>query len=1011
MRTWIFTWLSVASLPAADLPPGAVPMEMIAAPAVSPDGKSMVFEWAEDLWTASTDGGEAKRLVENPGRDAYPRYTPDGKRVVFSSDRSGSMQVFSMAVNGGEVNQHTFHSEGNRLECISPDGRRALVRGVRENPETREARLLEISLTGDQRERRLFDAAAHGAAWSPDGGSLLFCRGGELSFRKGYNGSRASQIWLYQTADHSFKCMANGEAEAFSPLWLPDAKGFYYVSNRDGCANLWRETFGSPAVAVTRYQGDGVLSPDLSADGSTLVFRRGLGVLRFRPETDAEPVSLKLWTREPLPDVSTSTRKINGTASADFTGDLEQVVFAAAGDLWAVSTKKAPPVRLTDTAAAEEEVMFSPSGEWLYFRRDDGLEMNYHRARFKNGGLSDEEPVTHGARSKSRLEFCPNRLKIAWIEGTGDVFTANADGSDARCVFKRWDKPTYDWSPDGRWLVIAAEGPDSNRDLWLADAEGGQEARNLTETPGFEGSPKWSPDGRWIIFNARRDASGESGLWRIDLGKNGLPADLSAEAARALGDKAKRVSTKGIEPIRVIWTPDSKEIRFQSQTASSMNLYSIGTDGKNMRSIAKERGIPIRITADGTLLWRVKQTPETWKDGKTTRFPISCSVKRPREAMLRLAFLRIWRTLGERFYNPEMNGCDWPALRVKYESAATNARSSKQFDRVIGQLLGELNASHLVFQRRPWPEDKFEHPREDATAHPGWIFRNGDADPAGPLVIERVIAGSPASLLEDAPQAGDTVVRIAGEEVSNGTPLWRFFNGAEKRPLPVVLRDKDGHERVIELRCISYSKVRSLVVKERLARTEARVAEVNPDATYLKVPDMSRDSLEALALAVYRASSNTKGIILDFRNNGGGREADRMLGLFCQPAHSITVPRDGPEGYPIDRRPSPAWNGPLVVMCNENTYSNAEIFCHAVKQIKRAPLVGIATSGGVISAVKTTIPDVGEMQVPFRGWYHIESRKNLDLNGAQPDHRVEQTPADEDSGRDPQLEKALELLK
>ena len=136
-----------------------------------------------------------------------------------------------------------------------------------------------------------------------------------------------------------------------------------------------------------------------------------------------------------------------------------------------------------------------------------------------------------------------------------------------------------------------------------------------------------------------------------------------------------------------------------------------------------------------------------------------------------------------------------------------------------------------------------------------------------------------------------------------------------------------------------------------------------------------------------------------------------MLGLFCQPAHSITVPRDGPEGYPIDRRPSPAWNGPLVVMCNENTYSNAEIFCHAVKQIKRAPLVGIATSGGVISAVKTTIPDVGELQVPFRGWYHIESRKNLDLNGAQPDHRVEQTPADEDAGRDPQLEKALELLE
>ena len=77
-------------------PAAAVPIHLIAAPAVSPDGKSMAFEWAEDLWTASTDGGEAKRLVKNPGRDAYPKFTPDGKRIVFSSDRTGSMQVFSM---------------------------------------------------------------------------------------------------------------------------------------------------------------------------------------------------------------------------------------------------------------------------------------------------------------------------------------------------------------------------------------------------------------------------------------------------------------------------------------------------------------------------------------------------------------------------------------------------------------------------------------------------------------------------------------------------------------------------------------------------------------------------------------------------------------------------------------------------------------------------------------------------------------------------------------------------
>ena len=164
-------------------------------------------------------------------------------------------------------------------------------------------------------------------------------------------------------------------------------------------------------------------------------------------------------------------------------------------------------------------------------------------------------------------------------------------------------------------------------------------------------------------------------------------------------------------------------------------------------------------------------------------------------------------------------------------------------------------------------------------------------------------------------------------------------------------------------------------------------------------------------MEVYRASQTAKGIILDLRDNTGGREADRMLGLFCQPEHSFTVPRDGPSGYPLDRRPSPAWNGPLVVLCNQNTFSNGEIFCHAVKQTKRAPLVGVATAGGVISAVNVTIPDIGSVQIPFRGWYQSGTSQNLDLNGAKPDYPVDLTPEDEDAGRDPQLDKAIEIIR
>ena len=996
MRACFTAWLLALSPLAAETPANAVPLRLISAPALSPDGESIVFEWIGDLWTAPSSGGEAKRIVKHPARDAYPRFTPDGKRIVFSSDRSGSLQLYSVPLSGGETMRHTWHTEGNELESLSPDGRRAIVRGVREAPHYLATRLLEIDLTSERRERRLFDASARSAAWSPDGAGVLFTRGGEQLYRKGYRGSRASQIWLYQPAEHRFEQVAGGAYETRSPLWLPDGTGFYDVSTEDGTANLWRRKFGSAPEQLTRFKDDGVISPDLSADGSTIIFRRGFQVFRMLPAKGGNPMPIDLWTREELADVSQDTRKITGTSSADFTASLDQAVFSAAGELWLTPGPEQPFIRLTETAAAEDEVRFSPDGKWLYFLRDDGLSANYHRARLRGGALTDVSQITRGNRSKGWLKPSPDGSKIAWIQGPGDVMTANADGSQPRVVFKCWDKPTFDWSPDGRWLAIAAEDRNSNRDILLASADASRKPINLTPHPAFDGSPRWSPDGKTLVFTSRRGQSGKDQLWKLNFGNSG---------PSATGEPTP-LSTRGIEPTRVIWAADSKSFFFQS----SRKTYRIGADGKGMRAITDQRGIPIRVTPQGELLWRVNRTPEILTPDGARRFPIRLTVTRPRPDLLTLGFRRVWRTLGERFHDPLMNGRDWDAMRLKYEDAARTARDSRQFDLVISHLRGELNASHLAFTASPWPEEKRKIPREEKTAHPGMIFDDLSADPAAPLRIARVISGSPVALLPEPPHPGDRVLRIAGEAVTNGTPLHRFFNGAENRPLPVVIAGKDGRERVIELRCISYPKARALLRMEKETTARQRVKNANPHTACLTVPDMSRTTIERLLAAIYQASLDADTLVLDLRDNAGGREADRLLASFTQPAHAFTVPRDGPEGYPVGRLPVPAWNKPFVVLCNEDTFSNGEIFCHAIKTLKLAPLVGTATAGGVISAVKHKIPETGELQIPFRGWFNASTGKSLDEEGAQPDHNIPLTPADEDAGRDPQLMKALEVL-
>ncbi|HMP17235.1 MAG TPA: S41 family peptidase, partial [Gemmatales bacterium] len=135
------------------------------------------------------------------------------------------------------------------------------------------------------------------------------------------------------------------------------------------------------------------------------------------------------------------------------------------------------------------------------------------------------------------------------------------------------------------------------------------------------------------------------------------------------------------------------------------------------------------------------------------------------------------------------------------------------------------------------------------------------------------------------------------------------------------------------------------------------------------------------------------------------------LTALTQPVHALTVPRGGTTaGYPIDRKVYASWNKPIVVMCNQNSFSNAEIFSHAVKTLKRGQIVGVTTAGGGISTGGTSIMDIGFLRLPFRGWYLIQDGQDMELNGCVPDHLLWPNPGELPRGVDIQLMKAVEVL-
>lgn len=986
----------------ADVPHGARLLDLTGPPALSPDGSTLVFEWNQDLWTAPSHGGEAKQIMNTPHREAYPKFLPDGSRIVFSSDRNGTLQIHSVKPDGSDLKQHGFHSEASVLEAVSPDGSRALASGPRERFGYQQEQLVELSLDPDQAgEQLVFQQPAHSAGYSPDGASILFCRYGEHLHRQGYHGARAAQIWRFDRTERSFHPLVKNHFENRSPV---QRDRLWWLENRHGCANLVSRSSSGEIIEHSSFRGVGISSFHLNPTASRAIIRRGAALMELDLTKSSEPKILPIWTREDTGSQAIDRRVYGHASSATRDPRGTGWVVSIAGELWRIAAPGSLPERLSTSPQAETEPVFSADGTTLFFLQDDGLNATVRRSGFSNGTLSDLETLASSPGSKQRLRLSNDGSRLAWIERGTDLATYDLAGKSLITVLPGWDTPTFDLSPDGNWICAAVEDADANRDLWLVSAKNHQPPVNLTRHPGFEGSPKWSPDGRWIAFTGR-DIGGESELRLIDLGASFLESPMAETALQNAGDKAEVLSTLGIEPSRVIWQADSKQLWFQSRNRRTEKLFSVSLDG-DMQTAAERRGIPIGRGNNGTLLWQVEGTLEQWNPASgSQKWPISLTVERPRSEVLRLGFRRIWRTLGERFHDESMHGTDWPAVLEELENGAANAVDSRHFDRYVDLLYGRLNASHLAFKRRPWPGEPKTPRVKEHSGHPGFSL--------GPdnLRIARIWPDSPAAKLDKPPAPGDLLLEVNGRKLTAPTDLTDLLRGKANQDIRMKLQRADGSDSTLTIRCLTYPKFRELSHRAGLAAQQETASAILESSALFQVPDMSRASLDRLSLGIHRLPDTCRGIILDLRGNSGGREADRMLNLFCQPDHATTRPRNGPQGYPLDRRPSIAWNGPLVVLCDQDTYSNAEIFCHAIRFTGRAPLVGTPTAGGVISAVKTTIPDLGELQVPFRTWLGNPDGKNLDLNGAEPTHRFELSPADLEQGLDPQLESAVRLLR
>jgi tricorn protease len=1061
-------------------------------PALSPDGATLVFDWDGDVWSVPTAGGVARRLTNHPARDREPCFSPDGKQIAFISERGGSPQLHVMPAAGGTPRQLTFHTAGCSLQEWCPDGRRLLIRAARDHFWRHAERFFTVSAESRQADRLLFDDYGQEGRLSPDGRRLLFAREGPVWWRKGYRGSEASQVWLYERESKSFRRLLDEDTDCRWPLWKADGKGFYYVGARGGSFNLWEHDFASGEnKQLTRFTDDSVVFPCISRDGSTIVFRHLFDLYCYHPGKDESPRKIDIrHDSDPVKD-RVERRVLRQASEAAFTADGLEIAFIAGGDLWVMDTELREPRQVTATAEEERHPVFSPDGRTLLFTADRDTHCDIYRAvradkdkpwwrnrRFTLERLTDDGEV------KKHLTFSPDGSRIAYLRARGDLWIADADGGNAHKLIASWNELEYDWSPDGKWLVYAQSDNDFNRDIWIAPVDGSRKPFNLSRHPYNDGNPVWSPDGRLIAFTGRR------GLSEVDIHYVWLRAEDDEKSGRERVvdkaiqkiDKVRKKSHVGAEerppapgqaktPEVVIdfgnlhrrlhritiahstesglfWSPDSKKLAFTATIEGKRGTYAVEVpDDLKPKLLAAQTGSQARWLKQGNqIVWLSNGLPASFtpgaakptvpapsepaarRRGSATTAPVSDSTGGYRFQALqrvdlgprnRAAFDLCWRTMRDSWYDERLGNRDWPAIRRKYTDMAADAPDAEAFATVVLLMLGELNGSHLNFylpgsknyaRYVPPPAETPPAKWSETTAHLGVRFRPDFEGPG--LKIRDVLPGSPASRKASRLRADEVILKIDDAAVDPNMDLTRVLNGPLPREVRLRVRGKDGEERDVNLWPIAYDKVQPLLYRAWLQDNRRAVERVSKGTLgYLHISAMDNKSFSQFEEQLYAVGAGKDGLVIDVRENGGGSTADHLLTALTQPVHAITVPRGGEPGYPHDRKIYATWSKPIVVLCNQNSFSNAEIFSHAVKTLKRGQLVGVPTAGGVISTGAERIMDVGVIRVPLRGWFLRDNGEDMELNGAMPDHVLWPRPGQMPRGEDVQLTKAIEVLQ